>query len=74
MQVSVLLVTPAAKHAWAVQTKTAPRVCVERCGDGLNFGMLECDDGNKIDGDGCSSECMVEKDWQCGGGSTTSKD
>jgi cysteine-rich repeat protein len=31
--------------------------CVEKCGDGLNFGMLECDDGNNMDGDGCSSVC-----------------
>lgn len=48
--------------------------CVERCGDGLNFGMLECDDGNNIDGDGCSSECKVEKNWKCSGGSTISRD
>ncbi len=25
----------------------------------------ECDDGNKMDGDGCSSNCTVEKAWRC---------
>ena len=48
--------------------------CVEICGDGLNFGLLECDDGNYVDGDGCSSECEIEIDWKCSGGSPTSAD
>jgi len=25
----------------------------------------ECDDGNIIDGDGCSSKCTIEKAWSC---------
>jgi cysteine-rich repeat protein len=25
----------------------------------------ECDDGNNIDGDGCSSTCKVEHTWEC---------
>jgi len=25
----------------------------------------ECDDGNNIDGDGCSSTCKVEAEWEC---------
>ena len=32
-------------------------VCTEICGDGLNFGNFECDDGNNRNGDGCSSRC-----------------
>jgi cysteine-rich repeat protein len=35
------------------------------------FG-LECDDGNLIDGDGCSSNCTIEKDYSCINGSSTS--
>ena len=38
---------------------------IEICGDGLNLGMNECDDGNQIDGDGCSSLCKVEKGFSC---------
>ena len=33
-----------------------------------------CDDGNTINGDGCSSTCMVEENWSCSGGSPTNKD
>lgn len=39
--------------------------CLEICGDGLNKEFWECDDGNLIDGDGCSSVCTVEHGWQC---------
>jgi cysteine-rich repeat protein len=38
--------------------------CVEICGDGLLFN-LECDDGNDIDNDGCSSSCKIEKNFRC---------
>lgn len=31
--------------------------CVEICGDGYNYGSYQCDDGNIISGDGCSSKC-----------------
>lgn len=31
--------------------------CVEVCGDGKNFGLLQCDDGNLVNGDGCSNSC-----------------
>lgn len=48
--------------------------CVEKCGDGLNFGLLECDDGNLVNGDGCDQDCQVETDWSCSGGSPTQKD
>lgn len=32
--------------------------CSEVCGDGKLFN-LKCDDGNTVDGDGCSSNCEV---------------
>lgn len=38
---------------------------VEDCGDGLNMGINECDDGNLINGDGCSSECRIEAGFEC---------
>ena len=40
--------------------------CDEVCGDGLLF-YLECDDGNLIDYDGCSSSCTVEPGFDCSG-------
>lgn len=42
-----------------------PPNSIEVCGDGINLGMRECDDGNTIDGDGCSSICTVEKGFEC---------
>ena len=32
-------------------------VCKETCGDGLDLGLNECEDGNREDGDGCNSNC-----------------
>jgi cysteine-rich repeat protein len=41
---------------------------LEVCGDGVvnNAGAEACDDGNTIDGDGCSSVCTVETLSICG--------
>lgn len=36
--------------------------------------MLPCDDGNNINGDGCSSDCKIEVGFTCTGGSPNSKD
>ncbi len=51
--------------------------CQPLCGDGIwfdssvpgvNLASAEgCDDGNLIDGDGCSSSCDVEMDCECSG-------
>jgi len=40
------------------------------CGDGeVNQGWEQCDDGNLINGDGCSSTCQIEEDGPyCGDG------
>ncbi len=34
--------------------------CAVRCGDGVVGGSEECDDGNTVDGDGCSATCQYE--------------
>lgn len=39
--------------------------CVEICGDGFNYGQVSCDDGNVVNGDGCSSKCTIEKGFNC---------
>jgi len=31
----------------------------------MNLGDVECDDGNKFDGDGCNKECKVENGYKC---------
>jgi cysteine-rich repeat protein len=37
------------------------------CGDGLVDSTEGCDDGNAVDGDGCSSACVAEKGYACAG-------
>jgi cysteine-rich repeat protein len=34
--------------------------CASSCGDGAVDEIEQCDDGNKIEGDGCSSLCLME--------------
>jgi len=34
--------------------------CMPMCGNGIVEAGEECDDGNSVDGDGCSSTCLVE--------------
>ena len=41
------------------------QLTLEICGDGLNLGFVECDDGNTNDGDGCSSMCKLESGYKC---------
>jgi len=36
------------------------------CGDGVIGGAEECDDGDRISGDGCSSNCEKEPLFECG--------
>lgn len=35
------------------------------CGNGVHDEGEYCDDGNSIDGDGCSSACFLEAGWTC---------
>jgi cysteine-rich repeat protein len=35
------------------------------CGDGIKQYNEMCDDGNFIDGDGCSKFCKIEESWTC---------
>eukprot|EP01022_Parablepharisma_sp_SALTPOND_P000759 TRINITY_DN104_c0_g1_i1.p1 TRINITY_DN104_c0_g1~~TRINITY_DN104_c0_g1_i1.p1 ORF type:complete len:558 (-),score=49.25 TRINITY_DN104_c0_g1_i1:6073-7746(-) len=39
--------------------------CKEICGDGINSGQYECDDGNLFNGDGCSADCKIEYGYKC---------
>lgn len=40
---------------------------VPSCGDGVKASTEGCDDGNTVNGDGCSSVCTVEQGYQCVG-------
>ncbi|MGB1592455.1 MAG: DUF4215 domain-containing protein, partial [Promethearchaeia archaeon] len=48
----------------------SPRsVCSAKCGDGMRTNEEECDDGNMLSRDGCSSTCTVETGYVCSLGS-----
>jgi cysteine-rich repeat protein len=40
-------------------------VCATLCGNGAINGSETCDDGNTVNGDGCSSACAVEAYHEC---------
>jgi len=42
--------------------------CSPVCGDGVVLSSEQCDDGNSVSGDGCSSNCFIEYGWRCSGG------
>ena len=46
-------------------TTTQEDTCTEICADGIDYHEYECDDGNDIDGDGCTKDCVVEAGWRC---------
>jgi len=65
--------TPNSKGSWVLDAKVTTkkgRVCfrnsvtnyVVLCGDGIVDEVEQCDDGNNIDGDGCSVTCHTDCD------------
>lgn len=44
------------------------------CGDGFRTINEECDDNNKVSGDGCSAKCEIEANFICNGGSNSAPD
>lgn len=42
--------------------------CSDICGNGIFYNFthnIQCDDGNNVSKDGCSSLCFIEKDYAC---------
>ena len=47
-------------------TATTADTCGTTCGDSIKTGAEACDDGNTVDGDGCSGDCgAVEDGYAC---------
>jgi cysteine-rich repeat protein len=46
-------------------TGTVRKVCVTNNGDGIVTEGEECDDGNAVDGDGCSHDFQIEGGFEC---------
>ena len=45
--------------------ETPPGPEDEKCGNGVMDEGEQCDDGNNLSGDGCSSECQTESGYEC---------
>ncbi len=51
--------------ALALALVSVPLPALAACGDGVLGAPEECDDGNLVDTDGCSSTCTVEAGYTC---------
>ncbi len=51
--------------AFLLALTSAASVRAQVCGDGVRHQVEACDDGNVVDGDGCSSSCTLEPGFQC---------
>ena len=62
--------------SWSSSTTTSTNKWSEICGDGKRFNTNTTywDDGNTIDGDGCSNNWIIETGWSWSGGTLTSSD
>ncbi|CAD8203431.1 unnamed protein product [Paramecium octaurelia] len=45
--------------------KLIQNTCYDDCGSGIKSYDEQCDDGNLIDEDGCTSNCQIEIDYKC---------
>jgi len=72
---SILPYTGTVSPSVGIANQSAPDECDSfaltetgtRCGTGSVDPNEACDDGNLIDGDGCSAACTVEPCWECSG-------
>jgi cysteine-rich repeat protein len=56
----VVIVTEPSGPAYTVEGKAYGTAGLPVCGNGIVEGFEECDDGNTMGGDGCSSTCTIE--------------
>ncbi|CAD8169247.1 unnamed protein product [Paramecium pentaurelia] len=45
--------------------KLIKNACYDDCGSGIKSYDEQCDDGNLVDVDGCTSNCKIEVDYKC---------
>lgn len=59
---------PVDSGVFRVDSGVAADAAPARCGDGIVRGPMEaCDDGDRMDGDGCSRDCALEPGFTCAG-------
>jgi cysteine-rich repeat protein len=53
------------KEPTCLDSSGKTQACTSACGDGNLDPGEDCDDGNQVDTDGCSSKCKVEDGFSC---------
>ena len=51
----------------SIQIAGPQTTLLRSCGNGVIQLSETCDDGNKVNGDGCSLSCKIENGWTCSG-------
>ena len=46
-------------------TAVQPDTYIDPCGNGIIDDGESCDDGNKLEGDGCLADCTLQDGWHC---------
>ena len=55
------------EFGWVWQNSIDSFTIKSVCGDNLIDTDEQCDDGNILNGDGCSNQCIIEDNWKCFG-------
>jgi cysteine-rich repeat protein len=63
--ISKLLCFPRECNLLWIQLSDQKNTKTRSCGDRIRAGPELCDDGNSVNGDGCSSTCALEPGWTC---------
>jgi cysteine-rich repeat protein len=61
VRIPLVMTEPITIEAFDMSTSCRPTCTIPRCGDGILDGGEVCDDGNNLDGDGCSASCRALK-------------
>ena len=62
---SPLTVTSSCPTGYSGSISAGQTKCFEVWGDSIKVGIEQCDDGNTVSSDGCSSTCTIESGWVC---------
>ena len=61
----VILITTSLDQALAFESILVAKLSSPVCGNSVLDPGEQCDDGNELIDDGCSSSCQIEDGWQC---------
>ena len=69
-----ITVTSSCPTGYSGSTAAGQTKCLEVWGDSIRVGVEQCDDGNTVSSDGCSSTCKIESGWVCSNSNIAHRD